>query len=532
MRALVCRSADGKDGGSRRGPSHHAATLLPSRLLASLGPALAVQPKLTIGASDTPAERQADEIAEQVMRTPSQEGDAPLGRRTSSSHARMSIAGGKCGACREETALRKAERPTPIPGLAAHHFPASREVDSAVRNLGSGLSLPASDRHFFESRFSRDFAHVRLHAGPQANRACRAMGARAFTLGNDIAVADGEYRPASTEGRRLLAHELVHTIQQQGAVSRTVQRRNCAAGGKCSTEDGTSTASGKFSMTIYADKEGPFLLIPATKGVGHSWLRLENDKGKYWTYGFWPKTGFDAAHPAKDVTGCVVHPDATHTATSSQTFELTAAEFSAAFGHAVSVCTSPPPYNLFGLNCTSFVANALDKAGHGSFGGFGLIWENPNALDSWIREHSLQLGASATAVTTAEEGAGSGAVGVDLSYRHQFYSMLGHKVRLYGFGRAEYSGPVKTIGAGAGISLDAQKVWLPSIYVEGMGAVGDMNPLKGKTDAGAGVGGGAGLKYNIDAFGSVGIEYNLLKDFARDDPALNRVMIKVGINLW
>jgi hypothetical protein len=70
-----------------------------------------------------------------------------------------------------------------------------------------------------ESRFGRDFSQVRVHTGPRADDAARAVEARAFALERDIVFGDGRYDPHGSEGRRLLAHELTHVVQQQPAGS-------------------------------------------------------------------------------------------------------------------------------------------------------------------------------------------------------------------------------------------------------------------------------------------------------------------------
>jgi hypothetical protein len=494
------------------------------------------QPKLKIGAANDPAEREADRVADGIMA-------GTVAAPTAQTAAGVNR---KCKGCgdEEETkppVLRKADG-----AAAAAGGTASAAAEAALGKLGPGAALPGADRAFFESRFGRDFSNVRVHDGEAADAASQAMAARAFTLGSDIAFARGEYRPGTGEGRRLIAHELTHTLQQEGGTRRTVRRQQqageerhlnegmCAKESSCDFQDGTGTATGKFTLTIYADKEGPFLLIPATSGVGHAWLRLEDDKGNYWTYGFWPQTGFDSSEASKAVPGCVHSPDKAHAkhVTSSQTFELTAAQFTAAHDYAKATCMSRPSYTLFSYNCTTFVTETMAKAGQGSFGGFGLIWESPHALDKWMRVHALQIGVGATATSSAPGGAGAGSFSFDLSYRHQFYSMLGNKLRLYGVGQTELSSPIKTVGAGFGASLDPQKVYLPALYLEGLGTMGDMNPLANQDKFGAGVQGAAGLRYNLDAFGSIGVEYNVLKDVVSGDPALNRMMVKLGLNLW
>ncbi len=85
---------------------------------------------------------------------------------------------------------------------------------------GGGEPLPESARQFFEPRFGRDFSAVRVHADDRAAEAVRTVSGRAFTLGSDIVFGRGEYSPGSAEGRRLLAHELTHVVQQTPAMYR------------------------------------------------------------------------------------------------------------------------------------------------------------------------------------------------------------------------------------------------------------------------------------------------------------------------
>lgn len=81
---------------------------------------------------------------------------------------------------------------------------------------GTGISLDPLTRSFMESRFGQAFDDVRIHTGPWADAAARALRARAFTFGHDIFFAQGQYAPHRSAGRRLLAHELVHIVQQRG----------------------------------------------------------------------------------------------------------------------------------------------------------------------------------------------------------------------------------------------------------------------------------------------------------------------------
>jgi LysM repeat protein len=90
--------------------------------------------------------------------------------------------------------------------------------------------------------------NVRIHAGKGADQAARSVNSRAFTLGNDIVFAAGEYRPASAGGRQLLAHELTHVVQQGGIA----RRRWDAAATQCATQP-----KDKWIKTIVVDQQVP-----------------------------------------------------------------------------------------------------------------------------------------------------------------------------------------------------------------------------------------------------------------------------------
>jgi hypothetical protein len=85
-----------------------------------------------------------------------------------------------------------------------------------IRTTGSGRPLPADLRDQFEQRLGHDLGAVRLHDDAHAAALARTAGARAFAQGNAIYFGAGRFRPETGAGRRLLAHELVHTLQQRG----------------------------------------------------------------------------------------------------------------------------------------------------------------------------------------------------------------------------------------------------------------------------------------------------------------------------
>jgi Domain of unknown function (DUF4157) len=83
--------------------------------------------------------------------------------------------------------------------------------------FGSGRPLDDATRGFMERRFGQDFGHVRVHTDERASATAAAVNARAFTVGDEVTFAAGEYSPRSPDGRRLLAHELTHVVQQRQA---------------------------------------------------------------------------------------------------------------------------------------------------------------------------------------------------------------------------------------------------------------------------------------------------------------------------
>lgn len=101
--------------------------------------------------------------------------------------------------------------------------PVSPDLAADINSLRSrgGSPLGNAERNFFEPRFGRDFSDVRVHAGPDAAKIARQVNARAFTIGRDVVFGAGEYRPDTNDGRRLMAHELTHTVQQ-GAAGKTL----------------------------------------------------------------------------------------------------------------------------------------------------------------------------------------------------------------------------------------------------------------------------------------------------------------------
>jgi len=85
-------------------------------------------------------------------------------------------------------------------------------VHEVLRSPGQTLDMET--RAFMEPRFGHDFSHVRVHADKKATESAQAVNASAYTVGRDVVFGAGKYEPGTIAGNRLLAHELVHVVQQ------------------------------------------------------------------------------------------------------------------------------------------------------------------------------------------------------------------------------------------------------------------------------------------------------------------------------
>jgi hypothetical protein len=149
-----------------------------------------------------------------------------VGNRALQRLVQMGATMSRPGDTEELTADRDAERVLGAPGRARPR-PESTTVPRTPggRLLGGGDPLPATTRSFFEPRFFADFSQVRVHTDPEAAASARALGARAYTVGQDIVFDEGQYAPQSAEGQHILAHELAHVVQDSPRAALTVRRQ-------------------------------------------------------------------------------------------------------------------------------------------------------------------------------------------------------------------------------------------------------------------------------------------------------------------
>jgi hypothetical protein len=171
-----------------------------------------IQAKLTVNRPGDRYEKEADRVAEQVLRMPRPQlkqstpaADGEQREVLSSKHA-------------DTPKIARLERGSDRPPEL------SPETATQIRSLdGKGHSLPESTRSFFEPRFGYDFSRVRIHASASAAAMAESLGAHAFTTGRHIVFGSSEYGPETAAGRRLLAHELTHVVQQNPTTSNIAQ---------------------------------------------------------------------------------------------------------------------------------------------------------------------------------------------------------------------------------------------------------------------------------------------------------------------
>ena len=165
---------------------------------------LIIQPKLTVNTPGDSYEQEADRIAEHVMR----KSDPQVQRK-------CACTDGGCGACRNKGAAREVVQTKQIQPSGNGQTSAPPIVNEVLRS--SGQALDRTTRDFMEPRFGHDFSGVRVHHDTQASLSADIVGAYAYTIGRDIVFRSGAYAPGTDAGRRLLAHELTHVVQQSGA---------------------------------------------------------------------------------------------------------------------------------------------------------------------------------------------------------------------------------------------------------------------------------------------------------------------------
>lgn len=168
-----------------------------------------IQAKLKIGRPGDRYEEEAERVAEKVMRT------------TEPQLQRACACSGGCPECRAKQPGQEHESllAQPVVSSVPEQPAGPPIVHEVLRSLGQPLHPEV--RAFMEARFGHDFSRVRLHADTKAAESARAVNAQAYTVGWHVVFDMGRYAPETDRGRRLLAHELTHVVQQEAAVPNT-----------------------------------------------------------------------------------------------------------------------------------------------------------------------------------------------------------------------------------------------------------------------------------------------------------------------
>jgi len=258
--ASVMWAARQKPARATLGPHARSArgALVSGPVLGASSSAPAILTKLEVGAPNDEFEQEAERVADQVMRIPA---SATVAASSPAAGAQRFVQR-MCDECAEEESAPLQRMPLPAApaplrisaleeSLAApsqatllqrqdteedeilHARPAAGTVpamtwgmETEVQALrGRGQPLSAAERAFFEPRFGHDFSQVRIHADGRAAASARVLNARAYAIGQDVVFAAGHYAPKTAAGRRLLAHELTHVVQQHSANGPTLVQR-------------------------------------------------------------------------------------------------------------------------------------------------------------------------------------------------------------------------------------------------------------------------------------------------------------------
>jgi hypothetical protein len=170
-----------------------------------------IQAKLKVSQPGDEHEREADRVAEQVMRMSL--GLSIISSTTTPTNYEEGI-DHKCATC--EMKEENEEKDEHLNISRKLSTTSNLETSNEIINLNTsgGSLLDGDTREFMESRFGYDFSQVRVHTDKQAAESAEAVNALAYTVRNDIIFGQGQYSPHTKTGQRLIAHELSHTIQQ------------------------------------------------------------------------------------------------------------------------------------------------------------------------------------------------------------------------------------------------------------------------------------------------------------------------------
>lgn len=202
-----------------------------------------VQPLLKVNKPFDKYEQEADTMADRVVNSSA----GNLSSLSSTGIIGKSVQR-KCAHCEEEEKRGKLMRKSEGGGTP----PVSPSFVHTLHSAqGGGSVMNREAQHSMEGAFGADFSSVRIHRDSTANQLARSVSALAFTYGNDIYFKDGAYSETSTEGKRLLAHELTHVLQQGNSVNGLIQR-----------DEDTESKKDRSDLSRALDKNDAFQQLP------------------------------------------------------------------------------------------------------------------------------------------------------------------------------------------------------------------------------------------------------------------------------
>jgi len=239
-----------------------------------------VQPKPHVNDPGDQYEKEADTVADKVMRM-----ENPLLTSLSSTAVQR-----KCGDCEEkENKIQRKES-------NALEQEQGSSLDSYISGLNGGQSMPNELRNFYEPKFSYDFSNVKVHTDNAAAKSAQSINALAYTSGANIVFNQGRYSPQTDSGKRLLAHELTHVVQQNGGNASIQRKPNPEIKNKC--KDGILTFLEAEINGIKFMVGGPTKALPGLKRLREIAAQIVQDNKLI-------------TDPALQVKTCIISPNTT-----------------------------------------------------------------------------------------------------------------------------------------------------------------------------------------------------------------------------
>jgi hypothetical protein len=186
----------------------------------------------------------------------------------------------------------------------------------------------------------------------------------------------GAYQPETDSGRRLMAHELAHVVQQGGRADRLFRSMGgpgpCASNTTCAPKDqcevpdkpGSASPSTSFTLTVNIDiEQADWESAVRNTAFGHTYVRFQEGNGREYTYGFYPAKDLPN-ESRRTVPGCVRHPDTTHDTCIEDrlVYRLSEARYKAALAKAQSICKTGGSYGQ-SYTCTTYADDVVRAAG-------------------------------------------------------------------------------------------------------------------------------------------------------------------------